>query len=146
VYPLYLGETIHWANNTVDVEGSFRQLFRIGDDHPDYAPSLFFMLKASCRINDFIAPRLGVQYIINSLAWETETDMRFNKNLDWEDCTKDTGGLGLMAGVEFRIPGGTLNTIEAGYSLKADTSKNAAADRRNSTLDHAIYAVLKVCF
>ncbi|GHV81819.1 hypothetical protein AGMMS49991_03770 [Spirochaetia bacterium] len=144
VYPLYFGETIQWHNDVIDVEGSFKQLIRIGDDHKDYAPSLYFTLKGSYKVNDFVVPKLGIQYIMNSQAWENPTDMRFDEGLEWEDCLKDTGGLGAYVAVEFRIGGGTQHVVELGYSLKADTGKNANPDPRTSTLDQAIYASIKI--
>jgi hypothetical protein len=144
VYPLYFGEQIEWGTGALTLEGTFKQLIRLGDDHPLYAPSFYWMVKGLYKINDFIVPKLGFEYIMNSLAWENEIDMRFDKSLEWEDCEKDKSGLGVLAAVEFRIGGGTLNVIELGYSLKADTSTDAKPDVRTATLDQAVYAAIKI--
>ena len=145
VYPLYIGEKISWGNDAVNVNGTFQQLLRIGDDDPLYAPALSFSLTGSYKVASFFVPKLGVEYYMNSPAWKDfPSDMRFGENVNWEECVKDTSGLGAYVGAEFRIGGFTQNIIELGYTIRVDTSKDVKPDRRTSKIDHAVYASLTI--
>ena len=148
VYPIYLGKSITWGTGPFTVMGSAMHLFRLGDDHRDYAPSLTLMLDTSYRLNNFIMPKLGMVYVRNSPAFgEVASDLRWNEGLNNTECEKDTGGLQVRAGVEFRVEGGlTRNVIEFGYSLKKDTSSGIVATDRNSTLDHGLYLSMSIHF
>jgi len=147
VYPFYLGQAITWENFGLRLNLAFNQLLRLGDEHDDYAPALKFLFDASYRINDFVIPKAGVFYVMNSRAFgDYALDLRWNEGLDIEQCEKDTGALGFMVGFEFRPGGGSRSVIEVGYGLKKDMSKDVEATPRKSTLDHGVYASMSVSF
>ena len=145
VRPLYMGEWIQWGIGAVTVNFKAYQLFLIGDDREEYAPSLRFSLSGSYQINNYIVPKLGFAYYLNSLVWDNHaSDLRFEEGVNWEDAAKDMSGLGVRLACEFRFTGLVSSFLEIGYSVKADTSKDAEAAVYKSTLDHGYYAMLKI--
>ena len=147
VYPLFLGQRITWGSGPLNLDATFRQTIRIGDDHEDYAPALKFMLRASYALNDFIIPRIGLLYVMNSRVFgDTPGDMRFHEGLIIDECERDQAGFGFLAGVQFRPFGGDRTIIEVGYSLKMDLGRDAQPGRGRSTVDHGVYVSMSIHF
>jgi len=147
VYPLFLGQRITWGSGPLNLDATFRQAIRIGDDHPDYAPSLKFMLRGSYAINDFIVPKIGLLYVMNSNVFgDVPGDMRFHEGLAIDDCEKDQGGFGFLAAVEFRPFRNSRTIIEVGYSLKMDLAPGLQPERGLSTVDHGLFLSMSIHF
>jgi hypothetical protein len=158
VYPLYLGQAITWQdqNEFFTLRTAFKQVFRINDDfssvnfngvHLEYAPSFSFMIDTEFKINEFIVPKLGAVYIMNSDVFGSiARDLRFNEGLNSEDCLKDFSGLQVRGAVEFRIGGNPGSVLELGYTVNKNLSKDIVATARNSTLDHGLYASMTLKF
>ena len=113
VYPLHLGQNISWAKFGARLNFNAKQMFRLGDEHEEYAPSLSFSITAAYDVNDFITPKAGFETYINSRAWGAfPTDLRFGEGATWGGCTKNTGGIGAYGAVEFRVGGrATRNAV-----------------------------------
>ena len=154
VYPLYFGQWIQWQNFGFNVNLKGYQLIRIGDGvdevRENYAPAMRFVLDVAYAVNNYIVPKVGVGYYMNSQVWGRSTDdLRFERFTDeklsaWEDCIKDTGGIGLRIGSEFRFQGNTNRFMEVGYSMKKDLTKDAEPGISVSTIDHGFYATLRI--
>ena len=168
VYPLFAGLSVNWRgmDNLLSISASAKAAIRIGDTMKyidtnqvnktdqaninkavwqEYAPSFSFMVDISYAINDFIIPKLGAVYVMNSPAFnDISRSLRFNEGLNTDECLKDTGGLQVRAGCELLAAQGGI--LELGYVINKDMSKDAVNTNINSTLDHGFYASMLIKF